>query len=412
MIFYNKDQLHIDIAASWMSNGILFLTFEILIWQIWSIEPNTLGLIHGSVDLGECFPSRSTWYEAIEHGNCGYGPLLGPTGPGNQFIAAAATVLYNGSYIVDQCPDPGWCDTSFPHLDLSPMSFDKVGGPDLGVVMTSAKKVSCDYVVGNIKLFMKDAATSTQWFEFMIFNHRTGLDHVIIQTADGIEINLPRTTYNYWSYNGDKGQVKFPIVAQVYDQYGSRVDVYVQAFTGAVTSLGQGQFPEPVTSFANDTCQSPFPVDSNGNVYQNGLVTPLNVKNPNLGWADWSYSATINWCEKTTSGATANSSCVVSATISPGGAIQIGTMLPVKWEGIFTGLEFYVRANQPFTGLAVGYGSSLVATPVTSSWTKFTYTMAQIGAPADIGKPAHLDFRNPTNSPFSLQIDGIKFTTN
>ncbi|EGG18011.1 expansin-like protein [Cavenderia fasciculata] len=388
-----------------------------------SILMVTISGVLGATDLGECFSSRSTWYEAVEHGNCGYGPLEGPTGPGHRFIAAAATAVYNGSSacgecyeingpmgtqvvtIVDQCPDPGWCDTSFPHFDLSPEAFAVAGGSTVGVFMSTAKKVSCDYVQGPIKLLMKDADTTAQWFEFMVFNHKVGLDHIDIETADGKVISLPRRLYNYWTYSGEQGQVKFPIVARVYSKYGERVDVMVKSFTRAVVTEGTGQFGEPVTGI-KDACVAPLPVDAQGWIYHNGsLVKPLDYNHPNLGWADWSSNANINWAD--TSAAREGGAAVCSATINPIGSIQIGTDLPVEWAPLFDSLEFYIKGDSAISTLAVGYATT-VTVPVSTSWTKQTFSLSSLGAPDSLGKPTNLAFRNIGSSAFKIYLDDIK----
>eukprot|EP01133_Synstelium_polycarpum_P002649 gene2649-3055_t len=385
-----------------MRYSIIFLVATLALWS------NTA---FGASDLTACEPSRSTWYEAVEHGNCGYGPLLGAQGPGHRFICAASTQLYNGSascgecyeitgpygtqtvVVVDQCPDPGWCDTSLKHLDLSPEAFAKVGQAGLGVVMTSIKKVSCDYVTGNIKVMMKDAATTSQWFEFMVWNHKVGIDHVDIETSDRQVISLKRQLYNYWTYSGN---AKFPIIARIYSKYGERVDAYISSPAGAVTYISEGQFSDPASSI-KATCSKQLAITPDGYIYNNGLTYPGNVKNPNLGWNDWSFSATLNWADTSVQGADSTSRMVASAVLGSQGAIQIGTDIPLSWAGQFTSVEFYIRADSPCT-INVGFGSSLKATAASSSWTKYTYGLAEIGAPASISKPAHLDFRNPTTS--------------
>ncbi|KAF2072111.1 hypothetical protein CYY_006585 [Polysphondylium violaceum] len=382
--------------------------------------------------LGDCFSSRSTWYEAVEHGNCGYGPLTGETGPGNRFIAAAATVLYNGSAvcgecfevngpmgtqvvtIVDQCPDPGWCDTSFPHLDLSPEAFAVIGGSGVGVTMTTAKKVACDYVTGNIKLKMKDADTTASWFEFMIFNHKVGIASVDVETADGKTYSLPRRLYNYWTFNN--AAAKFPVIAHVTSIYGERVDVYIKAPTGNQISEGEGQFSAPKDlKLTNTNCTAPLSVDPSGWIYNDGLVKPLNYSHPNLGWTDWSNGVTVNWADASTGGgATGSSKTVVSGSMPVNTGIQIGTDLPLNWKGIFTNLEFYIKGDAAFSGLIVQYSPGTeIPTPVTTTWTKFSYALdTDMGAPESLGKPTVLKFRTggTAASPGKIYIDKIRLT--
>ncbi|GAM24295.1 hypothetical protein SAMD00019534_074700, partial [Acytostelium subglobosum LB1] len=376
--------------------------------------------VKASVDLSTCFSSRSTWYEAIEHGNCGYGPLMGPTGPKHRFVTAPASIIYNASYacgtcyeidgpfgsqvvtVVDQCPDPGWCDTAFPHLDLSPQAFQSIGG-SFGVVMTNAKKVSCDYVTGNIKLSMKDAPTTPSWFEFVVFNHRTGLDRVDIEQANGVVSSLKRQNYNFWTYSSNQ-PAQFPVIARVYDQFGARVDVFIASSTRAVISEGSGQFPDPASSF-HSNCLAPYPVLTSGVVYQNGLTTTSSWGNPNIGWQDWSWSTEVNWCDKSVGGAANGSTCVACTSLT-GGSIQIGTELPVKWANVFKGIEFYVKGTQSFNTLQFGY-DTMVSIPVTTNWKKHTFTLDQVGAPSNLGRPSHLDFRSSTRTPL-FYIDYIR----
>ncbi|KAN0041460.1 hypothetical protein ACTFIV_004001 [Dictyostelium citrinum] len=380
-----------------------------------------------SADLSDCFSSRSTWYEAIQHGNCGYEQLTGKLGPGNLMIAAAATALYNGSFacgecyeiygprgtgkvmIVDQCPDPGWCDTPFPHLDLSPTAFNTTIGSSVGVAMTTVKKVSCD-VSGNIKAYMKDAATTNTWFEFMVFNHRVGIASISVEDSKGTITSLPRRLYNYWTYNGNAAS--FPVIAHVYSIYGDQVDIYINSSKGAQLYEGVGQFADPATTFADD-CSAPFPVDTNGYIYDNGLVKPLNYNHPNLGWSDWSNGVTVNWADSSTAGADSTSKVVASGTLAYNTGIQIGTDLPVPWSGKFTALEFYIKADKDFTGLVIEYnGGSTSQTPsLTTTWTKYTYDLTKdLGAPASLGKPAALKFRNNGSGSVKVYLDKIRLT--
>ncbi|EGC34514.1 hypothetical protein DICPUDRAFT_55762 [Dictyostelium purpureum] len=379
-------------------------------------------------DLSDCFSSRSTWYEAIQHGNCGYGQLMGQTGPGTLMIAAAATALYNGSYscgecyqiygpggtgtvmIVDQCPDPGWCDTPFPHLDLSPTAFNATIGSSVGVAMTTVKKVSCD-VTGPIKAYMKDAATTASWFEFMVFNHKVGIASISVEDQTGKITEVPRRLYNYWTYNG--ATATFPVIAHVYSIYGDQVDIYINAPTGATLYEGEGQFGDPKTSFNTDNCTAPFPVDADGWIFNNGLVKPLNYDHPNLGWADWSNGVTVNWEDSSTPGAEADSTACASGTLSGNNAIQIGTDLPVLWSGKFKSLEFYIKTDSPVSGNLIveyGGGSGLQQKPsTTAAWTKFDYDLtADLGAPESLGKPTVLKFRNAGTSPIKVYLDKIR----
>ncbi|EFA86475.1 hypothetical protein PPL_00269 [Heterostelium album PN500] len=162
--------------------------------------------------------ATGTFYTAVDNGNCGYGPLFGSKGPQTSYIAAINTFFFNHTnqcgqcyelsingntltvQVVDQCPDPGWCDQAHSHFDLSPQAFaalqnqQALGGTMQGL---NFRKVACN-VNGNIKVSIKDGSNEN-WTAFLLFNHVVGIESVSILREGCQPEPLYRTTYNYWT---------------------------------------------------------------------------------------------------------------------------------------------------------------------------------------------------------------------
>ncbi|EGC32117.1 hypothetical protein DICPUDRAFT_155955 [Dictyostelium purpureum] len=161
--------------------------------------------------------STATYYTDPQHGNCGYGELMGRTGPGTMMVAALSTKFYddskscgqcfnifspytNRSLVVmgtDKCPDKGWCEADY-HFDLTTDAFD-VLGPRLDGVLYNLEfyKVPCQ-IKGNVKVMMKDGSNPF-WTSFLVFNSNIGVKQVSIKLSGSDQFKpLPITSYNYW----------------------------------------------------------------------------------------------------------------------------------------------------------------------------------------------------------------------
>ncbi|EGC32116.1 hypothetical protein DICPUDRAFT_95343 [Dictyostelium purpureum] len=143
---------------------------------------------------------------------------MGPTGPGNLFIAALNTFFYddakncgqcynifspytNRSVVVmatDQCPGGEHCSNNNYHFDLSPQAFDVLGARSIGVLKNlEFYKVPCQ-VDGNVKIMMKDGSND-YWTAFLIFNSDIGIKQVSVKkTGSDQFVNLKLSDYNYW----------------------------------------------------------------------------------------------------------------------------------------------------------------------------------------------------------------------
>ncbi|KAM9964565.1 hypothetical protein ACTFIW_004335 [Dictyostelium discoideum] len=160
--------------------------------------------------------ASATFYSAMDNGNCGFGKLTGPTGPGNYMIAALGTKLYqngaqcgqcfkisnskNASVTVmatDSCNDAGYCQRD-NHFDLSPTAFSILGAQSQGVLDgLSYVKVPCS-VSGNVKVMLKDGSNA-YWTSFMVFNNAIDVKQVSIKLSGSSQyVALTQTTYNYW----------------------------------------------------------------------------------------------------------------------------------------------------------------------------------------------------------------------
>ncbi|KAM9983112.1 hypothetical protein ACTFIZ_005739 [Dictyostelium cf. discoideum] len=173
--------------------------------------------------------ASATFYSAMDNGNCGYGLLTGPTGPGNYLICALGTKLYqngaqcgqcfkisnsNGSSVTvmatDSCNDAGYCQRD-NHFDLSPNAFSILGLQSKGVLDgLSYVKVPCA-VTGNVKVMMKDGSNA-YWTSFLIFNSAINIKQVSIKLSGSSQfVNLTQTTYNYWPTNINSGSFQVGI---------------------------------------------------------------------------------------------------------------------------------------------------------------------------------------------------------
>ncbi|KAK5577817.1 hypothetical protein RB653_002765 [Dictyostelium firmibasis] len=173
--------------------------------------------------------ASATFYTSMDNGNCGYGLLTGPTGPGNYMIAALGTKLYqngaqcgqcfkisnskNASVTVmatDSCNDAGYCQRD-NHFDLSPTAFSILGPQSQGVLNgLSYVKVPCK-VSGNVKVMMKDGSNA-YWTSFLVFNSAIDVKQVSIKLNGSSQfVSLTQTTYNYWPSSVSAGSFQVKI---------------------------------------------------------------------------------------------------------------------------------------------------------------------------------------------------------
>lgn len=366
-----------------------------------------------------------------------YGTSMGPTGPGTFLIAASSKAVFaasadcgacyeitsvNGTsvtvMVVDECTDSGVCDTSFPHLDLAPQAFNYLQNPSVsGVTDTQARRVACP-VNGGIKLAVgTNFFSGTEW-EILIFNHRTLIRAVsFTYPGQSTPISLPRQTYNYWRYSGPG--VTYPVTISVTDINGNVVTFQPLTLTSGLNienTASPNQFPVPAVypDSPADQCPPPLGYSPDGWIYTDQLTKEYN--DPALAyintfqWSDWSYGCTVNWAY--TTNPYSGSDCV-QANIQGRGGIQIGRATSFAWQGAFTSLQFSIKGDIAFNGIAVFWKGSpkQVAVPVTTSWQLITLDLsADLAAPAQIGgQQAVLVFQNTLgNDAPTIYLDSIR----
>lgn len=359
-----------------------------------------------------------------------YGPSLGPTGNGNMFIAASSMFVFADSAdcgacyeitgptgasvivtVVDQCTDGGVCDTTFPHLDLSPEAFNVIADTSVaGVTSTNARRVACP-VTGGVKLAIGGNYFSATNWEILIFNTRLPITAVTVSYG-GKTFSLTRQTYNYWLYNG--AVVTWPAVIAVTDVNGKVVTFQPLTFTSGmiVEAANSAQFPIPTPfSGAPTKCDTPSTISSDGWIYQDSLSQQYNsIDYINVfQWLDYSYGASVNWAWPTNP---YQGSYCLKAVLSGYGGVQIGQSYSFAWSGLFTSFQFAIRGDASFNSIAFSLkGYKSVPISVTTSWQVITLNLAtDLLAPPTIGGQVPLLWANTLGATApTLYLDNIRF---
>jgi expansin len=190
---------------------------------------------------------KATYYDATGDGAC----MLGPS-PGDLLVAAMNAEEYDnaavcGEYvhvigpkgavtvrIVDLCPE---CLAG--HLDLSREAFAQIADLPQGVVSISWQVVS-PALTGPIAYHFKDGS-NPWWIAVQIRNHRNPIAKVEYRRANGVWLDLPRTSYNYFLQDTvpDAG----PYTLRVTDSYGNILTDSGIVLVENGTVNGAGQFP-------------------------------------------------------------------------------------------------------------------------------------------------------------------------
>eukprot|EP01111_Echinosteliopsis_oligospora_P016336 TRINITY_DN6742_c0_g1_i1.p1 TRINITY_DN6742_c0_g1~~TRINITY_DN6742_c0_g1_i1.p1 ORF type:complete len:588 (-),score=165.86 TRINITY_DN6742_c0_g1_i1:90-1853(-) len=356
------------------------------------------GIAEASSPMSPCFSGRSSWYsDSLHSGSCGYGNLLGPTGPGHTYVAAASVSMFGISAscgdcfqitgpigavivtVVDSC-SASRCSDGIPHLDLSPDAFDAIANRNqTSTVYTNYRKVTCP-VLGNVKV--TSLAKSASDIEYRIFNHRVSISNATVSTSDSRIINLSRTSNNTWKYQGTSS-LAFPVTLTVRSENNNVIthQFTTSAYDPSVVDTSSQISGVPRSyggSNTNAACVIPT-----------GLTTPiiysdkLTTDSSDLGWQDWSFASSIDWDYRVNP--YKGSSCI-KAKLDAYGAIQLARNVGIQWANDYTHLQFYIRSDSEFNQLRVdwnnGYETLVSVTPV---WTIKNISLASMKAPTNIG---------------------------
>lgn len=231
-----------------------------------------LGSANAQTPLGSWQTGRSTFYQGIDGGNCGFGGISSTQFP-FRYIAAPNTAFYadakacgkcfevkctssdymsnaclGGSVIVevtDQCPCAGnerWCCGDKVHFDMSPEAFSRIANTGAGVINTQFRPVTCP-VSGNLRVQIKDGAN--QWWFALLASNVGGSGEVTnLEVSDGNNgqwTAMQRQSYNYWIATSGAG-FRFPL--------GVRVSQNSKVITGTIPYMSAGAVFELTTNFA------------------------------------------------------------------------------------------------------------------------------------------------------------------
>lgn len=194
------------------------------------------------------YAGEATYYYATGAGACGFDPspndLMVAAMNASQYDNAAycgAYVHVNGPLgevtvrIVDLCPGCG-----YGHLDLSQEAFAQIVNISTGRVPISWQVVSPE-LDGPIAYHFKDG--SNQWWTAVqIRNHRNPVAKFEYINGDGVWVDVPRTSYNYFVQT-NPGMGVGPYTFRVTDSYGNVLTDSGIPFIENGTIDGAAQFP-------------------------------------------------------------------------------------------------------------------------------------------------------------------------
>jgi len=380
--------------------------------------------------MSPCMEARSTYYNYVgqQNGACQLGPLGGPMLSGFTNVAAPNQAFFNNSMscgecyeisgpngnvtiiVADECPVEGnpLCAGQMIHFDLgSSSTFSNLADPSLGVILETIKKVSCP-VTSNIGVYFV-SGTSQYWVGFIVFSHKVGLTLVELQpTSGGAYYPMTRNS-NQWEYSSPPS-VSIPYNIRLTGVTGEQLIISLNTYTSGQTVSSTVQFADPSPGFGGGSptpCSAPLPPDV---IYDDYLYNGNGASSN--AWSDWSFHVTNNFAS--TNSPYSGLYCW-SSQLSGYGGIQLGRGLPIKWVGEFTSLQFAIRADAPYSDIAVFWGGVSTTYPlsITTTWQVVTLSLTtDLNSPtAGVGaSPATLYLQNNagTATP-TIYIDEMVF---
>jgi len=234
--------------------------------------------------LGDWTVGRSTYYEGIDDGACGYGNISGSSFPYRHIGAANQAYFNNASAcgqcfelkciegwnvsgsccnadttviieITDECPVDGnekWCSGDIVHFDLSPKAFATIGVQTCGVIKTNYRRVACDFGT-DIKIKNKDGINQW-WYALYVENvdNYGSLSEVQLKdsSSGATWVTGTHTSYNAYIFQSGSGW-QTPISLAITDSDGNTLTA-----TNVVTDLTEYSIFDFGSNFAIATSNS------------------------------------------------------------------------------------------------------------------------------------------------------------
>jgi len=357
-----------------------------------------------TVPITTCTTGRDTQYTNNQQaGECGYGTLVGPMGPGYLYIAAASdnTDPNFGGYsnaslcgqcfelttaegavrlmITDHCPD---CPTLQPHFDCSPEAAAILTGghSNLGFMSNSFRKVACD-VVGNVKVQFKTGSSS--YFVGLLFaNHRVGIANTIQVKENGMTsfYTVQRQPWNFFEFSPQMA-TPTPMTVIVTSIFGDNIQFTLNSITALAIIDTGGQFPAPIPVGYNCT-SCPAPPVNNGQIYiynntffpeLTGVWLPATEQQ----WADWSGRT---WIQNSTDPYSGQYSSMT--VMNAWDTLNFGCNVPAPKTSIIS-VDFAVRLQSGTTSDTTAWFDSyppITLPPLNTSWIFVTIPVANNSA--------------------------------
>ncbi len=212
------------------------------------LEPHDAGT---PCDLGETFNSQLAWYEAAPAtvGACSV-PLDFPhfaalnTERLGQAAACGMCLLVTGTdgksvrvQVADECSE---CANN--RVDVSKAAFELLANPGVGAITASVEPVPCD-VEGPLE-YRIDAASNDFYLQVVVWNHAQPIARVELKPApDALWLELPRTSYNAFTYTSMSGAMPQHVGIRVTDIHGHVVEDEAVIRTPGTVVSSAGQFP-------------------------------------------------------------------------------------------------------------------------------------------------------------------------
>jgi len=344
-------------------------------------------------------------------------------------VAAANQAYFNNSYtcgecyqitgpsgtimvvIADECPVKGnpLCDGRMIHFDLGEQAtFAALAPSSAGTVLEKIVKIACPVTGG---FGFKFVPGTSEWYvAFIVYNHKVGITDVELQPTNGSAYYQMDRNSNQWEYNAQGGPVTTPYNVRLTAITGEQIVVSLDTFTEKTVVPTNDQFADPPTDFGGSTpgaCAAPLPPDVIFDDFlYNGNGAPSNA------WDDWSFNTQNNFAD--TKNPYAGTQCW-SSKIGGYGGIQLGRTIPITWGGIFTNLQFAIRADTAYSQIALSWGSGQAVTlNINTTWQVMTLSLtSDLDSPAQIGDsvngPLTLKNNAGTSAP-TIYLDEVVFT--
>ncbi|KAF2070786.1 hypothetical protein CYY_007900 [Polysphondylium violaceum] len=364
--------------------------------------------------LTTCMAGRAQGTEPLtQSGSCEYGAYNSPTGPGT-FTATLNEYFYSSGVKCGDCFEitgplgvttvravnfcsKNTCPSEKPLFMLTPDAFSQISSEALSVVYDAGfRKVSCD-ATGPLKGQLTND-TSKYYVKVLLFNNNVGIQTVSIK-GQGMEVAEPMVRQNsaqfVWSKPG--AEMKFPANVSVTSQYGSTVQMTIEAFDQEILTFNDNfEIPRNVVKGAPEKCilsQSP------ATIYSDSLAE---------GWDYWSSRS---YSDLNTTDTTVFSTGKASLSVLLMGN---SSYLSLTRSGdfqteYFTGIKFSVRSDKVWSGLRVYIRPDSFWSPstnITTEWSTHTVSFDKI---KHNSVEKTITFGNTQDMEVKMYLDDVSF---